>query len=126
MGCTMYDNNVTKILYVIFHLAMDKHTFMGINYVQSVREKVLQLDVAKQGELEFAVIISLTDIRTYICLLHTCLRVCRERPRQVGPLSPQHAASSGFGWRDGLQLWSVATSRKRKGVALQLGSLAWG
>jgi hypothetical protein len=28
----------------------------------------------------------------------------------VGPLSPQHGACSGCGWKDGLQLWRVAAN----------------
>jgi hypothetical protein len=31
-------------------------------------------------------------------------------PSEVGSLSPQHGASSGCGWRNGLQLWRLAAN----------------
>jgi hypothetical protein len=48
-------------------------------------------------------------------------------------LSPQHGASSGCGWRNGLQLWRLAANilnkqsrTNDKGLALQLRDWAWG
>jgi hypothetical protein len=36
--------------------------------------------------------------------------VCDADPCYVGSLSPQHGASSGCGWRNGLQIWRLAAN----------------
>jgi hypothetical protein len=43
-------------------------------------------------------------------------------------LSPQKGASSGRGWKKGLQLWRVpeqAAANRRQGAIIQLGGWAW-
>jgi hypothetical protein len=45
-----------------------------------------------------------------------------------GSLSPRHGASSGCGWRNGLQLWKVAANilNKQSRTADKGGRPAWG
>jgi hypothetical protein len=63
----------------------------------------------------------------------TSMRHITSHPMVGGSLSPQHGASLGCGWRNGLQLWRVAANilkkaavDKRKEVVLQLGCRVWG
>jgi hypothetical protein len=58
-------------------------------------------------------IVKYVEIRRFYCIVFG------------GFLSPQHGASSGSGWRNGLQLWRVAAD-KRQSVVLQLEGWAWG
>jgi hypothetical protein len=46
----------------------------------------------------------------------------------VGSLSPQHSASSGCGWRNGLQLWRLAAKilNKRRGQKTRSSPQVWG
>jgi hypothetical protein len=46
-------------------------------------------------------------------------------PCYVGSLSPQHGASSGCRWRNGLQIWRLAANILNKQSCLQLGGWAW-
>jgi hypothetical protein len=52
---------------------------------------------------------------------------------QLGSLSPQHGASSGCGWRNGLQIWRLAANilnkqswTDNKGWPSSFGGWAWG
>jgi hypothetical protein len=46
-------------------------------------------------------------------------------PRQVGPLSPRHGASSGCGWRRAANILSKQSWRADKGWSSSLGGWAW-
>jgi hypothetical protein len=55
-------------------------------------------------------------------------RVVKASTMLDGSLSPQHGASSGCGWRNGLQLWRVAANilNKQLRKTTRRGPLAWG
>jgi hypothetical protein len=38
----------------------------------------------------------------------------------MGPLSPWHGASSGCGWREGLQIWRVAANILSRGQPIRV------
>jgi hypothetical protein len=63
-----------------------------------------------------------------ILILSTLLRLGLPSGLLGGSLSPQHGASSGYGWRNGLQLWRLAANilNSSRGQTIRGGPPAWG